>query len=164
MMPVQKDLSFRKRSRSSDDEDDYDDYDDESNVDSDQLYQDGERSGSETDVISSPSSGSKKKQEVNSNALKTKQWREKQKLLHEKRKDDLTTVQDENTRLRRENEELRKKMMLLEGSGPMVPSAAAALPAALADLVSSVDVFCFGVGLNQTPFSSHNLPGYVVVC
>jgi len=89
----------------------------------------GERPTDECSSELDVNTSSSKKKLVNSNALKTKQWREKQKLLHEKRKEDLDKVREENARLRRENEELRQKIMTLEGSDPrIIPPASAALP------------------------------------
>jgi len=88
---------------------------------------------SELDVNTSSS----KKKHVNSNALKTKQWRENQKLLHEKRKEDLDKALEENVRLRRENEELWHKMALLEEKRTVKMSTApAALPMCVPGLVS----------------------------
>ena len=125
----------------------------------------GERPTDECSSELDVNTSSSKKKLVNSNALKTKQWREKQKLLHEKRKEDLDKVREENARLRRENEELRQKIMTLEGSDPrIIPPASAALPTCVPPgMVSDclLDVQIFQLYFLSRALNTHDFPACI---
>jgi len=66
------------------------------------------------EVFGLAASRTRQQRTTNNNALKTKHWREKQKMLQEKRKADIKRLQEENVRLSRENSELRHALALME--------------------------------------------------